>query len=411
MDTFTRQVEIPRYSRMAPLAEIEANDFNLNLPRYIDSSSPEDLQDIEAHLKGCIPNRDIDGLDAYWQVIPSVRQQLFSPPPPGEREHRYSYLKVDLAQIKPAIFGHPEFTAFNTQVTQRFESWKVANTPLLTGIKIGDRPKLLIDTLSENLLETFQAAHGVASLIDPYDVYQSLMDYWAETLQDDAWMLVSDGWQAMQVPSAGSGQASKPNTDLIPAELVIARYFAAYQSTIEQLEAQRDGFTRQMEEMDEECGNSGGGEDGLLAEAKTEKGKLTAKSVKDRLKAIQSVRAELVEAQELVVLTQYLALIDQEAAANKGVKKGQKALDALVVMKYGQLSEAEIKALVVVAKWLAALSAQVQGELDSVSQALIGRIRQLAERYATPLLRMAKKVEILAARVDEHLRKMGFAWE
>ncbi|PWB59815.1 MAG: type I restriction-modification system subunit M, partial [Nitrosomonadales bacterium] len=389
VDTFTRQVETPKYARLVPLAEIEANDFNLNLPRYIDSSEAEDLQDIEAHLKGGIPNRDIDGLAAYWQVFPAMRQQLFSPlPQAGERA--YSRIIVGAGfkpaptEIKATIFAHPEFTAFNQQVTQRFAEWKEANTPLLSGIQIGDRPKLLIETLSENLLEAFRAV----PLLDAYDVYQHLMDYWAETMQDDAWMIVSDGWRAKL--------DDKPNSDLIPAGLIVTRYFAAEQTAIETLEAGRDAVSRQMEEMDEEHG----GEDGLLAEARTEKGKLSAKSVKDRLKAIKGDK-ELLDERKL--LEAYAALIDQEAAAGKQVKDANKALDAQVAAKYGQLSEIEIKTLVVEDKWLAALAASVQGELDRVSQALTGRIRQLAERYATPLPKLAEEVETLTARVDEHL--------
>ena len=72
MDTFTRQAEIPRYSRMVPLAEISdpKNDFNLNLPRYIDSTEPEDLQDIDGHLRGGIPNRDIDALERLLAGLP-----------------------------------------------------------------------------------------------------------------------------------------------------------------------------------------------------------------------------------------------------------------------------------------------------------------------------------------------------
>ena len=137
VDTFNRQLETPKYSRMVPLAEIEANDFNLNLPRYIDSTEPEDVQDIAAHLKGGIPNADIDGLAAYWQVFPSVRRELFADADrPG-----YSQPKVEASQIKAAIFAHPEFTAFNQTVTALFGTWKAANTPLLTGIKQGDRPK------------------------------------------------------------------------------------------------------------------------------------------------------------------------------------------------------------------------------------------------------------------------------
>ena len=166
VDTFNRQLETPKYARMVPLSEIEANDFNLNLPRYIDSTEPEDLQDIEAHLKGGIPKRDIDGLEAFWQVFPGVRRELFADTVrPG-----YSRLKIETSKIKATIFGHPEFTAFNQQVTDLFARWKSGNTPQLTNISIGDRPKALIETLSENLLETFRAAPGVASLIDPYGV-------------------------------------------------------------------------------------------------------------------------------------------------------------------------------------------------------------------------------------------------
>jgi type I restriction enzyme M protein len=425
VDTFTRQLETPKYSRLAPLAEIEANDFNLNLPRYIDSTEPEDVQDIEAHLKGGIPNADIDGLAAYWQVFPNVRQQLFSPLPqagegPGqpetwptsfgglvgglevssERESRYSQPKVETSQIKATIFAHPEFTAFNQTVTALFDAWKAANTPLLTGIKQGDRPKALIETLAESLLDSFRNSEAIASLIDPYGVYQHLMDYWAETLQDDAWMIASDGWQAM--PNG------KPNIDLIPPALIVARYFAAGQSTVEQLETQRDAISRQMEEMDEEYGNDSGGEDGLLNDAKNDKGKLTKASVKARLAEIKHDKSA---ADERKLLDAYADLIDQEAAANKGIKEGRQALDKLVAMKYAKLNEAEIKTLVVQDKWLAALAASVQGELDRVSQALTGRIRQLAERYATPLPRLAEEVETLAARVDEHLKKMGFSWQ
>ena len=83
VDAFTKQLEIAKYSRLVPVAEIEANDYNLNLPRYIDSTDPEDLQDIDAHLRGGIPNRDVDDLDRYWQVFPSVHAMLFAPGGPG----------------------------------------------------------------------------------------------------------------------------------------------------------------------------------------------------------------------------------------------------------------------------------------------------------------------------------------
>lgn len=387
VDTFTRQAEIAKYSRMVPLAEIEAHDFNLNLPRYIDSTEPEDLQDIEAHLKGGIPNRDIDDLAAYWQVFPAVRQQLFA----DADRAGYSQLKAEASQIKAAIFDHPEFTTFNQKVNGLFAAWEKANRALLNGIKKGDRPKALIETISGSLLNTFKPV----ALIDPYDVYQHLMDYWAETMQDDVWIIATDGWVAVQ--------DNKLNTDLIPNNLIVARYFAADQAAIEQLEADRDAISQQMEEMEEEHG----GEDGLLEEAKNDKGKLTAKSVKDRIRDIKSDKDAK---EERMTLDDYMTLIEQEAGANRKVRDAQRALQTKVNAKYGQLTETEIKALVVQDKWLATLTASVQGELDRVSQVLTGRIRQLAERYATPLPKLDAEVNALAAQVDEHLKKMGFVW-
>lgn len=390
VDTFTRQLEFPRYSRMVPLAEISdpKNDFNLNLPRYIDSTEPEDLQDIDGHLRGGTPERDLDALERYWQVFPAVREVLF------ESAHRpgYGRLKGAVANIKTTIFGHEQFTAFNVAITALFEKWKTANTPRLKGIAPHDHPKALIESLSEELLETFRTAR----LLDPYDVYQHLMDYWTQTMQDDLYQLVQEGWHAVL--------DAKPNTDLIPQSLIVTRYFAKERAAIENLEAERDEITRQMEELDEEHG----GEDGLLADAKTDKGKLTKASVKSRL---AELRGDEDAADERKMLEDYQTLIEKEAAVGKRVKDAQRALDAQVAIKYPKLTQDEIKTLVVEDKWLASLAAAVQGELDRVSQTLTGRIRQLAERYATPLPQLTDEVATLAARVDGHLKKMGAVWK
>jgi len=417
VDTFNRQIEIHGYSRMVPLAEISdpKNDFNLNLPRYIDSTEPEDLQDIDAHLCGGIPNSDIDALQKYWDVFPAVRTALFK----AAKRSGYSELKVATSEIKPAIFGHAEFTAFNETVTKLFGKWRKANTPTLKFIEIGRKPKALIAELSEDLLETFRKA----PLLDPYDVYQHLMDYWAATMQDDVYLLVQDGWQAVV--------DGKPNSDLIPSALIVARYFAKEQAAIAQLEADRDAITRQMEELDEEHG----GEDGALADAKTDKGKLSKASVRERMKQLIIDNGQLIidngqgridngqliidngrlrreravaeqDEVEVRVLREYLALVEKESEVNKSVKDAQKTLDAAVAKKYEKLTVEEIKILVVDDKWLAAFATDVQSELDRVSQALTGRIRQLAERYASPMYQITAEVEVLAARVDGHLKKM-----
>ena len=214
-------------------------------------------------------------------------------------------------------------------------------------------------------------------------------------MQDDVYLLVQDGWKAVI--------DGKPNIDLIPQPLIVRRYFAAEAATIEKLEADRDAISRQMEELDEEHG----GEDGLLADAKNDKGKLTKVSAKARLAEIKGDRDA---DDERKLLNDYLGLIENEAAANKKVKDAQKALDAKVTAQYAKLTEAEIKTLVVDDKWLVTLASDVQTELDRVSQALTERIRELAERYATPLPVLTVELQDLAARVDEHLKRMGVVW-
>ena len=388
VDAFTRELDVAGYSRMVPRKEIEANDFNLNLPRYIDSTEAEDIQDIDGHLNGGIPDRDIDGLERYWKVLPAVRGVLFEPAGrPG-----YSRLSVLIADIKQAIFGHAEFTAFQKSVAKIFESWAAEVRPQLEGIKKSDKPKELIHEISEALLEKFRKA----KLLDAYDVYQHLMGYWAGTMQDDAYMLVQDGWKAVV--------DGKPNTDLIPVDVVVARYFPNEQAVIEKLEADRDQITQQITELEEEHG----GDDGLLVDAKNDKDKITKASVKARLTAIKK---ESGVEDERAALEQYLALADQESDASKKAKDAAKKLDDDVAKKYAKLTVDEIKELVVDDKWLTCVRESVHGELDRASQTLTTRVRDLAERYASPLPVLSQGVEELTNRVAAHLKKMGASWK
>ena len=407
VDTFTRQVEIDKYSRMVPMSEISdpKNDYNLNLPRYIDSSEPEDLQDIEAHLKGGIPQRDIDDLDRFWQVFPTLRAELIGPADrPG-----YVQAKVPTADLKSTVFGNAQFQAFNAQVTHTFQGWADQHRSTLEGIQIGDRPKDLIETLSERLLEAFKPL----PLVDAYDVYQHLMTYWAATMQDDAYLLVAEGWKkaAALRPAVDDGTTkekpdlkvgrTKYKSDLIPVDLVVARYLAKEKADLEALETKAEALTQEVEALLEEHG----GEDGLMAAVVNEKGKAPKAEAEARLREIQrDPDAE----DEYNLLQDYLALVDKEAAAWKKVNAAQKDLDEATFAQFRLLKEADIRQLVVEDKWLATLAADVQTELDRVSQGLTGRLKQLAGRYATPMPRLLEEVEALSARVDKHLARMGF---
>jgi type I restriction enzyme M protein len=333
---------------------------------------------------------------------------LFESAGPARRD--YSRLKLPVGQVKDAIFDHPAFSAFNTSTTALFVKWKKANAPRLNAIKPGDLPKALIEALSEDLLATF----AKTPLIDPYDVYQHLMDYWAATMQDDVYLTAQAGWveaakprliveskeqKSKQQPDFTVGK-QKFRSDLIPAALLIARYFVSERAAIEAVEAELGALEQQLDELKEEHG----GEGGPLEEVVDEKGKISKKAVATQLKEI--ARDEEAD-DERKALTDYAALLDKQADAKGRLKAAQDALEAKVAAKYGKLTEADIKTLVVDDKWLAQLSADVQSELDRVSQALTGRIRQLADRYVAPLPQLTEEVETLAARVDEHLKKMG----
>jgi len=417
VDTFNKQTDIPRYARMVPVAEIAdpKNDFNLNLPRYIDSTEPEDLQDIEGHLRGGIPERDLDALDAYWQVLPNVRAVLFETLRPG-----YAKLRLPINEVKPAILGHAEFVAFHKSATKHFDDWRAVATKQLVTFDKDGYPKAFIVTISEQLLRAF--SHS--PLIGAYDVYQHLMDYWSETMQDDAYLIAADGWvkgaqprEILQIknkdkkliwpePHDYVKGKRRFKSDLLPASLLVACYFASERDAIAALDEQ----LAMLEQALDEIRTENNGEEGLLIEViegDDDKEKIAAKTVKARLKVIGKNPSYVDEREALEACTD---LLKRQADVKSNRKTAQQNLDKMIDAKYPKLTVTEIKTCVVNDKWMARLSATVRGELDRVSQTLTGRIRELAERYATPLPVLVNEVDALRARVDKHLEQMGAVW-
>ena len=182
VDVFNKRLEVPQYSRMVPIEEIEKNEFNLNLPRYIDGQKPEDLQDIEGHLRGGIPISDIDALKDYWSICPQLRKTLFK-----ENRPAYLDLAVDKSAIKSTIYEHPEFATFIKSMNAHFDGWRQKSAKKLRQLKPAFHPKELVTDLGEDLLNHYLGK----PLIDAYDVYQHLMDYWIGTMQDTATQLLT----------------------------------------------------------------------------------------------------------------------------------------------------------------------------------------------------------------------------
>jgi type I restriction enzyme M protein len=395
VDAFTKSLDIPGYSRLVSFGEIEKNEFNLNLPRYIDSQQAEDQQDIEGHLKGGIPQTDVDALQAYWDVCPGLRKALFKANRP-----RYLDLAAEKTAIKTTIFGHVEFKEFVKSMNDHFAPWRGRSAKSLKALKAGLHPKDVIYDLSEDLLKHYEGK----PLISKYGVYQHLMDFWAETMQDDCYLIAADGWKAetyriIETTKKGKTKDKGWTCDLIPKRYIVARYFTKEQAEIDKVTQDLEAASAALAEFEEE--NSG--DEGYLSDLD----KITKGTVKDRLKEIKGNKDA---DEERAVLKKWQDLSDEESDLKTRLKEAEAELDDSAYKKYSKLTQAEIKDIVVDDKWLARIGSDIHGEMDRISQALAHRVRELAERYETPMPKLAKRAVDLEASVNSHLKRMGFAW-
>jgi type I restriction enzyme M protein len=394
VDVFNKQLETPKYSRIILNSEISdsKNDYNLNIPRYIDSQEEEDIHNIEAHLLGGIPEKDVDDLHEYWKAFPSLKQVLFAL---GSRAG-FSDLKIEFVKIKKTIFEHLDFVMYSTEVDLVVKSWRDKHLPYLKNIVAGVKPKETIKFLSEDLLQKFSDI----PLIDKYDIYQSLMNYWMGTMQDDVYQIAEEGWKAV----LSMDEKKKTwDCDLLPKYLVINKFFHSEKNNIEKLEADREAIKQQVTELEEEHGV----EEGLLADAKNDKDKLNKVSVQKRLKEING---DGEYADEIEMLEKYLKLSDAEIDIGKKIKDACTDLEKIVGAKYKTLSIDEIKDLVVNDKWMTAIEKDVKTEIERISQRLSQRIKELAERYETPMPQMTRNVADLESKVTVHIQRMGYIW-
>lgn len=396
-DVYNGQLEVDGYSRIVSIHEIEENEYNLNIPRYIDNQEKEDIQDIDAHLNGGIPVRDITDLDDYWEVYPSLKSDLFE-----ELREGYSSLKVETEEVNNSIYQHAEFKSFINEMNEVFKGWSEKSEEYLKGQGKDCHPKSIIKDLANDILARYEGK----ALVNKYNVYQYLMRYWNEVMQDDIYIISYDGWKAdtyrIMVENSKKKMVDKGWTcDLIPKELVVNRYYKTEQDSIDALYVAKERLSSEITEMEEEHG----GEDGLFAELdKVNKG-----NAAKRIKEIKKEKDEEFQ-QELKALEAYVDSHTMLSATNKKIKETEKDLDDKLYAKFPTLSEDEIKALVVDDKWMASVQNALQREIEQISQSLTKRIKELAERYDTPLPNLINEVARHESTVHKHLSKMGFSW-
>lgn len=409
VDTFNKQLQTPKYSRTATLKEIEENEYNLNIPRYIDSSESEDIHDLYAHLNGGIPLADVEALNEYWAVFDKLKHELFIS---GKKEGYFDTC-IEPNFVKQTILDSHEFKTFKDEIIKMHLAWRAAHEKMLYALEKGCHPKQIIRELSETLLERFKEV----KLLNKYDLYQLIMDYYAEVMQDDLYLISQDGWEVGSVvrelaPSKdknGKNIFKEPHdfeynkvrykADLIAPTLIIETYFTDEAKVIEKLQIKLDTISSELESFIEEYS----GEEGLLEEAKTDAGSVTKTSINARIKATD-------DKEELEVLTACKKLIEEEADAKKALKTATEVLDLEVFKKYPTLSVEEIKDIVLNKKWFSVWMNDLNNEIERVTASLANRIKTLEERYNKPLSEINIEVKALESKVEAHLKAMGLSW-
>ena len=406
VDVWQSQRDVPHFARFVPMDEIERNDYNLNIPRYVSAPDTEILQDIDAHLYGGLPKHDIDQLATYWDVCPSLRSDLFSEHP--MREGYYS-LNCKQDAIRDTVSANADFQKQSEVFKRSFADWCDMHHDELNSLVQGFAPKTLIEQLGNSLLEIFGADR---SLVDAYDVYDCLMNYWGETMQDDCYMISSGGWAVQLYTSQPTSKKNDDNKkkekkaatpddivcDLLPVPIVIDEYFADKRDLIIAAEELLSQNEAQLAELIEEQAEN------YLDEDSFPDSKMTDANIKKRIKALD----KKADAEEFAVLQKYLDLKGDISLNKKLIKERKYDLLTALLVKYADLSEEDIKRLVIEKKWFASLGSRLDGEMQRISQQLTSKVSALAERYAQTLPEIETEIADLEAKVAAHLKQMGY---
>lgn len=395
------------FARFVPYTEIcnELNDSNLNVSRYITPRDTEIQQDIYAHLKlsGGLPAHDVDeGMSYVWQHCPSLKSELFATMCPG-----YYQLKVDKSDIGKTIDNNEEFGILNGFFSDSIEEWYKLVARQMFELAPGCSPKELIADWGESLLEALSEVDG---MIDMYEVYDVLMKYWAETMQDDCYLISRDGWKA---ELSNEVMKSDPKTkevkfiakknptfrdytcDLLPVDIVIAHYFSSLHEEVVASEAKEAELSEKLGQLEEE-----------YSDVFDQLDKVNVAAVKRFLKELKKCRP--VPTDSVDVCNQYLAIADELAETKKTTKQLIAKLTSAVEEKYPKLTEEEIKDMVVNDKWHTAIVGKTIEEAYGVQFRIEEDVKTLVARYEHKLSDVEAGVDELEKRVMSHLAKMGF---
>ena len=296
--------------------------------------------------------------------------------------------------LKDAVQQHDEYKELVLEADGVMKSWQEKNVPLMQQFGMGESPKKLIFTLSENMLEAFRPV----PLADAYALYQSLMEYWANVMQDDFYQISADGWKAEPTWET-KGRKKVWHCDLLPKEYIVNRYFSKEEAELLNLETALESAKQEKEALEED----NKGEDGVFSELES----IKKAPVKALLKEIKN---DADRAEDAAVLKEWLRLDDTMTKLKPQIKSVEEDLDKKAEAQYARLDEATLKDILVHDKWMPVLEVALAEELGQAVRHVEQRILELDARYAHTLPELVRNVDELSARVAEHLKRMGLSW-
>lgn len=415
--TFNSMTEVSGFSRFVPFDEIiNKNSYNLNIPRYIDSTEKEDLQSIEAHLYGGIPQDDIDNIPHFWNVFPNLKNQIF-----GEYSKGFYKLLIQKDDVHKTISENIEFLEYNKKVNNTYNEWKKIANPVLTNLNSTDSNKEIILNLSEEILEKFSKLE----LLDKYDVYQVLLAYWNETMNDDVLLIIQDelGYNLAKITDdikeepkeskkakKDSAKEKKPKEPkiigwegrLIPKQIVLDAFFALEQKEIEKAEEKLSQTESEFEEFIENNSD----ENGYFTDYMGDDEKIDSKKITSRVKLL--TKEKKTQNEEYKILNNYVDYESSIKSQRKHITELKKVLDDNCRNRYETFTDAEIKDLLVNRKWYKAIDDGIQNLYITVANHLTKRIVELYERYENTLSELTTKLAEEEKVVFGHLTQMGF---
>lgn len=370
-DTVRDRKTIKGFSRTVSRDEIRRNGYNLNIPRYVDSSEPPVNYDIYATMFGGIPNAEINDLQNYWDALPSLRAELFVP----EAGKPYSQLRS--ADTKSIIENNSDVKAFKAQFSEAFSGFADAMHSLLIDGVMTVRELTAQDEIAHDIFRRL----GSVQLIDKYAAYQALADNWqaivndVETIQQDgigavrevetAYKLVKKGDDEIEVPDGMKGR-------IIPFSLVQHEKFQAELDAIAAMRQRVEAIGSELDELRESFTDE-------ETEAYCDSEKDNAFN-KPAIKAGAKPKAD-VEPETKAKLKKIVALWDEQTKTNKQIKASTQQLEGITVAAIENLTDGEVAKFLHM-KWIDPVCRGIDGTLDSVLASLEASVLALSKKYA-----------------------------